>query len=301
MSDTRGLYTRVVELREMILPSAHWEPRGDSRAAASKRWASGPIRARRLFFSDRTDDQLGGLLRRGAGEPLEIDGGLFGIDGLLVVGELEAGVAGDVGADTAWMDRRRRDAALLDVELGAQGVGEAAHGELGGVVGRLARDAEQAEHARDVDDVTVPRRLEMGEEGERPVHDSPEVDVHQPSEVVVGHRVDVRRQRDAGVVEDQVHPPVLRDHVGGPCLDSVAIGDVDVSDIDVDRTGDRGGLFDERHRLGESGVVDVAECHVASRRRQLDGERSPDARSRAGDRRDLAGEVLHPATLNVSL
>ena len=54
------------------------------------------------------------------------DRGLLGVDGFLVVGELEAGVAGDVGADSTGMDRGRRDSALLDVEFGAQCVGESA-------------------------------------------------------------------------------------------------------------------------------------------------------------------------------
>ena len=51
-----------------------------------------------------------------------------------------------------------------------------------------------------------PDSFRVGQEGLRPVHHSPEVDVHQPFEVLVGHRLDRGAERHAGVVEDQVDP-----------------------------------------------------------------------------------------------
>ena len=100
-------------------------------------------------------------------------------------------------------------------------------------------------------------------------------------------------ERDAGVVEDEVDPPELGHHAGRPRVDGLTVGHVDVRSGDLDRSGDRGVLLDERDGLGQAGVVDVAERHVASPRRQLDGERPADAGAGTGDGRNLARNVPH--------
>ena len=117
--------------------------------------------------------------------------------------------------------------APLDLELHAQGVGEAAHGELGRVVGGLRRHADEPEHAGEVDDVALTRRLEVGQEGLGAVDHAPEVDVHQPLEVLVGHGLDGRPEGDAGVVHDQVHLAVIGHHLVGPGVDGGPVGHVD--------------------------------------------------------------------------
>ena len=160
---------------------------------------------------------------------------------------VHAGVARDVGLDPARVDGRHRDLGALDLELHAQRVGEAADGELGRVVGRLRGDADQAEHAGEVDDVTLAGRLEVGQERLGPVHHAPEVDVHQPFEVLVGHGLDRRAQRHAGVVDDQVDRAVVGDDAVGPGVDGVPIGHIEVLGGDLDPEA-----LALRHRLGQA-------------------------------------------------
>ena len=242
---------------------------------------------------DGTDDQLRCLLRRGARELLEVERDLFRIDGVLVCGELEASIPGDVGADAAGVDGGGRDAALLDVEFGAQRVGEPSHRELGRVVGRLAGNAEEAEHTGDVDHVAVAGRLQMGEECHGAVHDAPEVDVHQPAEAVVRHCIDVGRQRNPGVVEDQVDLAELLDGQRGPRFDRVAFGDVDMRGCQLHVAAEASRSFDHRNGLGECSVVDVAQRKVGSPMGQYERNSPPDAGTGTRDRRDFAFEVLH--------
>ncbi len=154
----------------------------------------------------------GRLLGAGEGDLVEVVSRL-----LLTAGELHdtgvhAGVAGDVRLDAAGVDGGAGHAGPPDLELHAQGVGEAADGELGGVVGRLRGDADQPEHAGQVDDVAFTRGLQVREERLGAVDDAPEVDVHQPLEVLVGHGLDGGRHGHAGVVEDQVDLAVVLDH-----------------------------------------------------------------------------------------
>ena len=91
----------------------------------------------------------------------------------------------------------------------AQRLGEAADPELRGVVGGLARHADQPEQARDVHDVAVAGLDQVGQELLGAVHDAPEVDVHDPLEVLVADLLEVAVQGDAGVVDDHVDPAEL--------------------------------------------------------------------------------------------
>src|SRR5690606_9243165 len=105
-------------------------------------------------------------------------------EGRLVVAVRDGGVARDRGLDAAGMHTRDLHGMPRDEHLLPYRLGEAAHGDLRRVVRRLARDAQQAEQARDVDQVTVARRDEMRKESLGAVDDSPEVDVHHALDVL---------------------------------------------------------------------------------------------------------------------
>ena len=67
----------------------------------------------------------------------------------------------------------------------------------------------------------------MGQERFRAIHHAPEVDVHQPLEIFVAHALDGARKRDAGVVEDQIDLAVVVRHRIRPCVDGIAVRNID--------------------------------------------------------------------------
>src|SRR5687767_202513 len=107
------------------------------------------------------------------------------------------------------MDARGRDRGAHDLELDTKALGEPANGELGRVVRGLAGEGDEPEDARDVDDVAIPRRTQIWQEGTCAVDDAPEVDVHDAIEVGLVGTLGRRAVRDARVVEDQVAVTVL--------------------------------------------------------------------------------------------
>ena len=115
-----------------------------------------------------------------------------------------------------------------------------------------------------------PDCLQVGQERLRAVDDTPEVDVHQPFEVLVGHRLDGGAERHAGVVDDQVDLAVVGDDLVGPGVDRVPVGHVEVLGGDLDSEA-----LALRHRLGQAGLVDVAQ-----RERALPGGRASLASAR---------------------
>ena len=132
---------------------------------------------------DSADDDLGGPLRRGPRELLELDGELAGGAERLPVVGAEPRVADDRGLHSAGVDVDRADAGLA--QLLAQRVGVAADGELRGAVGALVREADQAEDARGVDDRARILGEEQRQERADPVDHAPVVDLADPF-VVLG-------------------------------------------------------------------------------------------------------------------
>ena len=96
------------------------------------------------------------------------------------------------------------------------------------------------------------RRLEVRQERLRAVHDAPEVDVHQPREVLVAHRLDGRRERNPGVVEDEVDLAVFGGDGVGPREHRVAIGDVEALRGDLHRVA-----LTRGNRPGATGLLAV--------------------------------------------
>ena len=123
----------------------------------------------------------------------------------------------------------------------------------------------------------------MGEERLGAVDDAPEVDVHQPLEVVDGLCGSGRTECHAGVVGDQVDLAVVGGDRVGPGEDRVTIGDVESG-----RAHRHPGPLAAEHRLGESLLVDVAEREVAAASRQFLGQCLSDAGAGTGDCCDVA-------------
>ena len=82
-------------------------------------------------------------------------------------------------------------------------------------------EAEQPDHAREVDDVGLLCATELGEERPAAVDHAPDVDVDDPAEVLHGLVLEGTGRRDPGVVDEHVHPAVLVDHLLGEGLDAV--------------------------------------------------------------------------------
>ena len=73
---------------------------------------------------------------------------------------------------------------LGDQHFLAQRFGETAHREFGRVVRALAGHGDQTEQAGDIHDVPVAGRDQQRQEGFGAVDDAPEVDVHDPLDVL---------------------------------------------------------------------------------------------------------------------
>ncbi len=82
--------------------------------------------------------------------------------------------------------------------------------------------------------------------------DTPEVDVHEPLEVVVAHGVDGGAEGDTGIVEDQVDLAVVFDDLIGPGAHRDPIRNVDALRRDLHTEA-----FAPGDRFGESDAVYV--------------------------------------------
>ena len=129
----------------------------------------GPDHRSAFVLLDGAPDDERRIVGRRAGSLLELEGTRLDVG----IGILETGVAQDVGLDAARVDRGRRDAVALLVELDAQCLGISADAELGRVVRRLSRDADESEDTRDVDDVSLAGGPEVGEERGGAMDDPP--------------------------------------------------------------------------------------------------------------------------------
>ncbi len=79
----------------------------------------------------------------------------------------------------------------------------------------------------DVDDMTFTGLLQVGQESLGAVDHAPEVDVHQPLEVVVVHVFYGSAQCHTGVVEDHVGVAEMVDHIVGEIIERLAVGHVE--------------------------------------------------------------------------
>src|SRR5690606_24572521 len=115
---------------------------------------------------------------------VEQGGFLVGAD----LGGATAAAAGDVGAHTAGVDTA--DVHVAASHLHPQGLGVAAHCELGGIVVALGGHPDHAEDGGNIDQVTLRCSLQQRQAGHCALHYVPENDPHQPLPVVVVTLID---------------------------------------------------------------------------------------------------------------
>ncbi len=128
----------------------------------------------------------------------------------------------------------------------------------------------------------------MRQKGFGPIDDAPEVDVHDPLDVLELGLLDVAVVGDAGVVVDLVDLAEVGDDgvgVGQHCL---PLGDIEA--VGFHCRAERFGLADG---FGESFGVDVGESELGALRREIEGQCPADAGAGSGDDGDFAFEWVH--------
>src|SRR5690606_20584979 len=134
---------------------------------------------------------------------------------------------GDVGTDAARVHTGGTDWYAAEFQFLAQGFGVATYGKFGGVIGALARNRHEAEQAGQIDDVAITGSLQMGEECLGAVHHTPEVDAHDPFEIVVTGPFDRGAMGNAGIVENQVAFTVVAYDLICPDINLLTLGHID--------------------------------------------------------------------------
>ena len=179
-------------------------------------------------------------------------------------------------SDAARMDHG--DADLAAFQFVPKRIGEAAHRELAGGIGGLARRGHDAVDARQVDDARLVGLAQQRQEGARQAHHGMEVDLHEPVEIVLGHLLEAAAQGHAGVVDQQVDAAVDHADGGGQGAHRGAVGDVDLV---------QAGAHAQCARFPGGGIgrggVDVAQGQVAGAARQRQRDGAADAAAGAGD------------------
>ena len=184
------------------------------------------------------------------------------------------------------MDDGDLDAAAR--ELVAERLAEAAHREFARAIGRLAGRRDDAEDAREVDDMRLRPFLEMRQEQHRAMHDAPEIDAHEPLDVIereLSHGAD---ERHAGIVDDEIDAAVCGENGVAKRRHLLARGDVDPVRRDAPPGRSRFHR-DCRQRLD----IDIGKRQLAALAREAQRQRAPNAARGSGDDRDRAGERAH--------
>jgi hypothetical protein len=104
-----------------------------------------------------------------------------------------------------------------------------------------------------------------------------EVDFHQPIKIGFTHLIEVAPERDASVVEENIHPGVCAKHCGWQPRHRLAIRHVDAVPANPNTVG-RG----QRFGFVQTGLVDVGEREITSAPRQ--SQRNPSADAAPGAR-----------------
>src|ERR1019366_193860 len=200
----RGLLGALRHLGELALRRGHHDAliRGGEQAlqCVERLGVSPDEHAASVSLYPRQND-LGGVFRRDFEHLLELPAaGLEVLDAKILQARVHARAPGDVRLDAARVHAGRAHGRVRDLELFTEGFGEAADGELGRVVRRLPRDADEPEEARGVDDVALARGSQVRQERLGAVHDAPEVDADDPLEIGVLDALDRGAVSHAGVV-----------------------------------------------------------------------------------------------------
>ena len=189
-----------------------------------------------------------------------------------------ARVRRDVRGDTA--RDHQRDADRRPSAFGVERLGQELDGSLRGAVHGLARDGQEAAHARHVDDVTCRPREQDGQEGAVEVERPPPVDVEDAIDRGVVEILDLHeRLDDPGAMDEPIDRAEAGDDLLGESGDGVLIGDVDDEAREpIAGRGERLGLLEGR-RID----VDGGDSRPATERLERDGAADPAARARDHD------------------
>src|SRR5690554_4866374 len=234
-----------------------------------------------FVFQDAFHDDFRSLVRGGHGNLVEA----FAL-GFAVFGFTHAGGVGDVGADSAGVYAADLHRLVFQFHFLAQGFGEAPNGKLGRVVGALLGHADQAKYAGDVHHMALTGFDQVGQEGAGAVGHAPEVDIHHPFEVFVGHLANGGRQRHAGVVDDQVNLAEVRPYLFGVGVDGFAVRDIEKVRTHVGTTA--GG-----HGFRQPGFVNVRQRQPAAFGGQHTGKGPADSGTGSGYHSHFVLEILH--------
>ena len=172
-------------------------------------------------------------------------------------------------------------------EFGAQALAKAPHRKLGGAVGGLHGHADEAEHAREVDDAALAGALELRQEELASVDHPPKVDVDDPTKVLEADVAELAGHRDSGIVDQQVHAAVLVVDGLGEVTHGLLVGDVDLVGANATRAPRAGQLGG----LGEADLIAVGQGEGTALLGERQSQGASDPAGGSGEDDDLLVEV----------
>ena len=195
---------------------------------------------------------------------------------------------GDIGRHAPRVHATDVDAGLSQFLLLAQRLRVASHREFGRIVGGLGRYADDAEHAGNVDQVTALRPVKKRQKHLAAVDHAPEVDAHQPLDVLYGVFLGGAAQSHAGVVDDDIHVAAAQGDRLGPAFHGGAIRYIDAFDMAVEILSGQAppGRFQRIQ-------VDIRQLQRAPGRVQRLCRRAADTGTGTGDHGNHAFEIAH--------
>jgi hypothetical protein len=175
----------------------------------------------------------------------------------------------------------------------AQGVGEAADGELARRIGGLSRRCDQPEQARNIHDAGGVACAQERQEGAGHAHQAMKVDLHQPVEIRLADLLEAPAHCDPRIVDQDVDTAVGRQHRCRQRRNLLATGHIQHMLADAHTA-----CLDQFGGLPQPIRVYVGERQVAAPVRQRLRHRPPDTAAGAGDHCDTVLEV-HGCPLGV--
>ena len=166
----------------------------------------------RFFLVDHLGDAPGEDVGFEAAVFFFLDDGQRAAEEGAVVGVVEGGLAvaaagGEAGGEVAGFDHGDGDAEAAD--LGAEGLGEALDGELGGGIEALPREAHDATDGAEVDDLATARLSHVGQHGLAEVDTAHEVGAHLEVYLLGGGELEGTADTHAGIVDEDVDAACL--------------------------------------------------------------------------------------------
>jgi hypothetical protein len=240
-----------------------------------------PDQDARLVALDSANNAVGGGFGRRDGEAFEAG------DGEIADRRMNSGadacICSNGRADSSRM--RARDAYGSAFEFVLQDFREAADGEFCGAVGGLPGGRNQAEQARDIDDVSARLAAEDRQKISNAINDAPEIDLHEPFEIGKRDFLEISVEGDAGVVDEQGDTLVMLEDFGGEVFHGARVADVESMRGDGDFFG-----FDLARCVEQAGFIYIGEGERHFFVGEAMSECAADAGSRASDDGDAAFE-----------